>query len=297
MGEMDGAVILDKPAGITSFLAVRKVRGLLDGAKVGHIGTLDPLGTGVLPMLIGSATRLAQFYLGHKREYVAGIRFGWSTDTYDSDGAPVGDAVEVNLNASDLEGLLPRFRGVIRQVPPPVSAKKIDGVRAYKLARRQKPVEPHPVEVEIYELELVNVAGATAKLRCFCSTGTYVRSLAHELGRLMGCGAHVVELRRTRVGEFSLAEARTLDDLADLREQGCLGEAVLSPLELLPEMPVHRVGHDEASRIRQGRDFRVSPFGQCRDARLVKAVTNEGRLVCLGEAVTPRVFHPFVVFN
>ncbi len=297
MGKMDGAVILDKPAGITSFVAVRKVRGLLGGAKVGHLGTLDPLGTGVLPMLVGRATRLAQFYLGHKREYLAEIRFGWATDTYDRDGEPLGKPVEVRVDSSDLDGLLSGFRGVIRQVPPPVSAKKIDGVRAYKLARRRNPVEPDPVEVEIFELELLQVGGATARIRCFCSAGTYMRSLAHDLGGLLGCGAHVAELRRTRVGEFSLDEARTLEELEGLRDEGILDDALLSPLELLPEIPVHRVGYEEAARIRHGRDFRVSPFGQCVGAQVVKAVTNDGQLVCLGEAVMPRVYHPFVVFN
>ena len=294
---MDGAVILDKPAGITSFAAVRKVRGLLGGAKVGHVGTLDPLGTGVLPMLVGRATRLAQFYLGHKREYVAGIRFGWATDTYDQDGEPLGDPVEASIDASDVEGLLEGFRGVISQVPPPVSAKKIDGVRAYKLARSEAPVEPDPVEVEIYDLELVDVSESTATIRCFCSTGTYIRSLAHAIGQLMGCGAHVASLRRTRVGEFSLEDARTIEDLQGLSESGTLDRAVLSPLDLLPEIPVHRVGRDEAALIRHGRDFRVSPFGKCRDARFIKAVTADGQLVCLGQAVIPRVFHPFVVFN
>ncbi len=294
---MDGAVILDKPSGITSFMAVRKLRRLLDGAKVGHVGTLDPLGTGVLPMLVGRATRLAQFYLGHKREYVADIRFGWATNTYDRDGEPLEEPVEIRLAASDLEEPLSRFRGVITQVPPPVSAKKIDGVRAYKLARSQKPVAPNPIQVEIHELELVAVDGAMARVRCFCSTGTYIRSLAHELGRIMGCGAHVAELRRTRVGEFSLEDAWTLQELEELRDDGCLDQAVLSPLDLLPEIPIHRVGYDEAARIRQGRNFRVSPFGQCRDAQIVKAVTHDGRLVCLGKAVTPRFYHPFVVFS
>ena len=294
---MDGAVILDKPAGITSFLAVRRVRGILGGAKVGHLGTLDPLGTGVLPMLVGKATRLARFYLGHKREYVAEIRFGWSTDTYDADGEPTGERVEVALDPSRLEGCLSGFRGVISQTPPPVSAKKIGGVRAYKLARRKVKVEPDPVDVEIYELELLETRGPSAKIRCHCSTGTYIRSLAHDLGRLMECGAHVAALRRTRVGEFSLDDSRTLDELQELRDGGRLAEAVLSPLDLLPEMPVHRVDYAEASRIRHGRDFRVSPFGPCRDARYVKAVTADGRMVCLGEAVMPRVFHPFVVFS
>ncbi len=296
MRPMDGAVILDKPGGITSFGAVRKVRWLVGGGKVGHLGTLDPLGTGVLPLLIGRATRLARFYLHHEREYVATIRFGWATSTYDSDGEPVQERTEVELDATALEEALDRFRGVISQVPPPVSAKKIDGVRAYKLARKQVPMQLEAVEVEVMELELQEAAGAEAVVRCLCSAGTYLRSLAHDLGAALGCGAHVAALRRTRVGDFHVAEAHTLEQLEALRSEGRLEDALVQPVELLPGVPVHRVDATMAARIGQGHDFRVSPFGSCDDARVVKAVGPDGRLLCLGEAVSPRLFHPAIVF-
>ncbi len=294
---MDGAIILDKPAGITSFLAVRKVRGLLGGDKVGHLGTLDPLGTGVLPLLVGRATRLARFYLGHKREYVARVRFGWATSTYDAQGEVVGDKCDVVLDAAALEESLDAFRGAIHQVPPPVSAKKVDGVRAYKLARTLKPVELEPVEVAIHELELLGVAGAVATLRCLCSAGTYIRSLAHDWGLTMGWGAHVAELRRTQVGDFRVDNALTLEALEAMRDDDRLEDALLAPTQLLPELPVHRVDAAMASRIRHGHNFQVSPFGECGEARLVKAVGPDGRLLCLGKAVSPRLFHPFVVFQ
>ena len=294
---MDGAIVLDKPAGITSFAAVRKVRRLLGGEKVGHVGTLDPLGTGVLPMLVGQATRMAQFYLGHERAYEAGIRFGWATTSYDRDGEPLSDPREVSLDRPALERLLPRFRGVLQQTPPPVSAKKVDGVRAYKLSRAKKPVDLDPVEVEIYELELLAVGSSSARLRCVCSAGTYIRSLAHDLGRELGCGAHVESLRRTQVGDFGIDDAHSLESLDALREEDGLDRAVLSPLDLLPDIPVHRVDAGEAARIRHGRDFRVSPFGRCGDASLVKAVGPDGRMLCLGKVVIPRTFHPFVVFT
>lgn len=297
MSSMDGAVILDKPAGITSFVAVRTVRRLLGGEKVGHLGTLDPLGTGVLPMLVGRATRLAQFYLGHEREYLAKIRFGWATTTYDREGEPVGEAEEVVLDGSSLEELLGSYRGVITQVPPPVSAKKVDGVRAYKLVRRKRTVEIDPVEVEIRELELVGVSGTSATIRCLCSSGTYIRSLAHDLGQEMGCGAHVAELRRTQVGEFAIADALTLESLESMRDESRLEEALLPALDLLPDIPIHRVDAGEAARIRHGRDFRVSPFAACGDAVVVKAVGPDGQLLCMGKAVVPRTYHPVVVFN
>lgn len=292
---MNGAIVLDKPAGITSFGAIRRVRNLLDGEKVGHLGTLDPLGTGVLPLLVGRATRFAQFYTGHDREYIATIRFGWATTSYDADGERVGEPVEIELDAIELESRLDRFRGEIRQVPPPVSAKKIDGVRAYKLARKKQPVAPQPVDVEIYELELMGTDGARATLRCSCSTGTYVRSLAHDIGAEMGCGGHVATLRRTKVGDFTLDEARTIDELEALGEDGRLEEAWIPAAELLPEFPVEHVDIEQAVRIRHGQEFRVSPFGPCSDARLVKAVDREGTLLCIGKAIGPRMFHPSIV--
>lgn len=292
---MNGAIVLDKPAGITSFGAIRRVRNLLDGEKVGHLGTLDPLGTGVLPLLVGRATRFAQFYTGHDREYIATIRFGWATTSYDADGERVGEPVEIELDAIELESRLDRFRGEIRQVPPPVSAKKIDGVRAYKLARKKQPVAPQPADVEIYELELMGTEGPCATLRCSCSTGTYVRSLAHDIGAEMGCGAHVATLRRTKVGDFTLDEARTIDELEALGEDGRLEEALIPAAELLPEFPVEHVDSEQAVRIRHGQEFRVSPFGPCSDARLVKAVDREGTLLCIGKAIGPRMFHPSIV--
>ena len=297
MSLMDGAIILDKPAGITSFAAVRKIRWLLGGEKVGHVGTLDPLGTGVLPMLVGRATRLARFYLRHSREYVAKIRFGWATSTYDLEGEPAGEPQGVDLSEPELETLLEAFRGSFGQVPPPVSAKKVKGVRAYKLARKQQPVALDPVEVTIYELELMEVQGPFATLRCLCSVGTYIRSLAHDLGKEIGCGAHVTELRRTQVGDFGIDGALSLDELEAMREQDRIGEALLSPAALLPEIPVQRVDAGVAARIRFGHDFRVNPFGQSADARLVKAVGPDGRLLCLGKAVSPCLFHPFLVFD
>ena len=292
---MDGAIVLDKPAGMTSFAAVRKIRWLVGGGKVGHLGTLDPAATGVLPILVGRATRLARFYLDHRREYVVRIRFGWATSTYDAEGSQLGEAQEVELDQSALEAALEEFRGRISQVPPPVSAKKVDGVRAYKLARKDEPVELEPVEVEIHALELLDVVDPIAELRCSCSRGTYMRSLAHDLGIALGCGAHVCRLNRTQVGEFGLDRAHSLSQLEELHEEDRLEEAVLPPESLVPNLPVERVDAVTAARIRHGQDFNVSAFGECAAAHLVKAVDPHGRLLCIGRAVAPRCFHPMVV--
>lgn len=292
---MDGAIVLDKPAGITSFAAVRKVRWLVGGGKTGHLGTLDPAATGVLPILVGRATRLARFYLDHRREYVARIRFGWATTTYDAEGSQVGEASDVELDESDLEAALAGFRGCINQVPPPVSAKKVDGVRAYKLARKDEPVELEPVQVEIHALELLEVRGPFAAVRCLCSKGTYIRSLAHDLGVALGCGAHVCGLNRTQVGEFEIDRAHSLSGLQELHAHDRLQEVVLPPASLVPDLPSERVDAVTAARIRHGQDFNVSAFGECADAHLVKAIDPQGNLLCIGEAVAPRLFHPVVV--
>ena len=292
---MDGAIVLDKPAGMTSFAAVRKIRRLVGGAKVGHLGTLDPAATGVLPIVVGRATRLARFYLDHRREYVARIRFGWSTSTYDAEGIHVGEARQVELDESALEAALEAFRGCVSQVPPPVSAKKVDGVRAYTLARKDEPVELEPALIEIHALELLEVDGPCATVRCLCSAGTYIRSLAHDLGAALGCGAHVCGLNRTKVGEFELGDAHSLQRLEEFQAQDRLEQAVRPPAELVPSIPVERVDAVTATRIRHGRDFGVSALGGCATARLVKAVDPQGHLLCVGEAVAPGWFHPVVV--
>lgn len=293
---MDGVIVLDKPRGISSHDAVRKVRWLANTRKVGHLGTLDPLGTGVLPLVVNKASRLARFFLDHEREYEAALRFGWATDSYDGDGAVVGEKREAAIDPARLEELLAEFRGVQQQMPPPISAKKIGGVPAYKLARRNRPVALEPVEVEIYNLELLEAAGATASIRCRCSAGTYIRSLAHDLGQRLGCGAHVDSLRRTLVGDFAVEDAYSLEELEDMRGQERIDEAFLPLEKLLPEFPIHRVDAAAANRIGHGRDFRVSPFGNAKEARRIKAVDPGGRLVCIGEAVMPRLYHPIIVF-
>lgn len=248
-------------------------------------------------MLVGRATRLAQFYGDHEREYVADLRFGWATTTYDREGEPLADRVEVALDGTRLEELLASYRGTISQVPPPVSAKKVDGVRAYRLARDRQFVKLDPVEVEIRELELLAMGGDAATVRCLCSPGTYIRSLAHDLGRDMGCGAHVAGLRRTQVGEFGIDDALSLDLLESMQAEGRLEQALVAPRELLPDIPVHRVVDADASRIRHGRDFQVSPFLGSSDSKLIKALGPDGQLVCLGKLVVPRRYHPVVVFN
>jgi tRNA pseudouridine55 synthase len=288
-------IIVDKPEGWTSHDVVARVRRIARTKRIGHLGTLDPIATGVLPLVLEKATRLAQFYTRSDKIYEGVVRFGWSTNTYDRAGEPTSARKEIRVDAEELEALLARFRGEVLQTPPPVSAKKVDGKRAYELARQAIAVELEPVKVQVYELTLAGVDGAAARLRAHCSGGTYMRSLAHDLGQLMGCGAHLQELRRTASAEFEIGQARTIAQLEALAAEDRLADALVPAVKLLPGIPSVYVDDVTVAHIRHGRNFPASPFRSEPASRHVKAVTREGDLVAIGEAVLPNLYHPVVV--
>lgn len=292
---MNGVIVVDKPAGWTSHDVVNKLRRLAGVKKIGHLGTLDPQATGVLPLLIGRATRLAQFFTRNDKVYEGVIRFGWATDTYDADGEPTSPQSDPEVTREQAEEILARFRGTFLQTPPPVSAKKIDGRPAYELARKNIAVELKPVEVTVFSLEVLEVAGAEVKIRAHTSGGTYIRAIAHEAGKALGCGAFLKSLRRLASGPFEAAQAKTLEQLASLAAEDRMKEALIPAAELLPEFPTEVVDSITEGQIRQGRDFRVSPFRSRGGAKYVKAVSREGELVAIGEARLPNVYHPLVV--
>jgi tRNA pseudouridine55 synthase len=291
---MDGVIVVDKAAGWTSHDVVARFRRIARLKKVGHLGTLDPIATGVLPLVLGRATRLAQFYLHGDKVYEAVVRFGWSTTTYDKAGEPASEKQNVQLDAAVLEPLLERFRGEFLQVPPAVSAKKVEGKRAYDLARKNVAVQLEPVKVQVYELTLEGLEGDRARLRAHCSGGTYLRSIAHELGQALGCGAHLEELRRTASSEFGIAQARTIEQLELLTNGERLIDALIRPSSLLPAMPGIYVDEPVVAQIRSGRNFPASPFRGAA-ARYVKAITYGDELVAIGEVVLPNLYHPVVV--
>lgn len=292
---MDGALVIDKPAGCTSHDVVNQVRRIVQTRRIGHLGTLDPLATGVLPLLVNRATRLARYFRSSDKKYDALLRFGIRTDTYDRDGTVTATTSDFELNRERLEDALQAYRGTFLQIPPPVSAKKVHGVPAYKLARKNVPVELDPVEVTVYSLDLTEITGDTARVKVHCTGGTYVRSIADDLGQRLGCGAIIDQLRRTASGDFMEDQARTLPELEQLAARGRLAEAIILPARLLPEIPTEMVDALTAGQIRQGRDFRVSPFRSRCGGPLVKAVTREGDLVAIGEAILPNVYHPVLV--
>jgi tRNA pseudouridine55 synthase len=256
---------------------------------------LDPLATGVLPLVVGRATRLAQFFVRGEKAYDAVVRFGYATDTYDRDGTPTTPITEPVIDRAELETALESFQGLLQQTPPPVSAKKIGGTPAYKLARKNLPVELKPVEVTVHSMELAGLEGTDAHLIVRCSAGTYLRSIAHDLGKMLGCGAFVQQLRRTASGEFTLNQARPLGELEQLAQEGRLEEVLIPTAQLLPNFPSETVDLVTAGQIRQGREFRVSPFRARPGTRYVKAVTQQGDLVAIGEMKLPNVYHPFLV--
>jgi tRNA pseudouridine55 synthase len=293
----DGVIVVDKPAGWTSHDVVNRMRGIAGTRRVGHLGTLDPLATGVLPVMIGQATRLARFWENSEKAYEAVVRFGFATSTYDREGEPIGIVTEAHPSAEQIECCLASMRGEIDQVPPPVSAKKVNGVPAYRLARKNIAVDLAPVKVHIYELSLRGVEGDRARLSVRCSPGTYVRSIAHQLGIALGCGAHIDQLVRTRSGPFHLEQAHTLERLQQLKDEGRLEEALVKPALLLPQFPPVLVDDLAVRQIRQGRDFAVSPFRVNAGSEHVKAIGPDGNLVAIGRIALPHVYHPVVVMN
>jgi tRNA pseudouridine55 synthase len=292
---MNGAIVVDKPRDWTSHDVVNRMRRIAGTRKIGHLGTLDPSATGVLPLLLNRATRLAQFFTRNDKLYEGVIRFGWSTNTYDADGQPTSPQTDPVLDRERLEELFDGFRGLILQTPPPVSAKKVAGRPAYELARKNIAVDLKPVEVVIRALDLLWVEGSEVGLRVDCGAGTYVRAVAHDAGQTLGCGAHLKSLRRLQSGQFTIDQARTLEQLAQLSAADRLDEALIPAMQLLPDIPNEIVDQLTEGQIRQGRDFRVSPFRVRDGVKLVKAVSRAGELIAIGEAVMPNVYHPILV--
>lgn len=292
---LDGLIVVDKPAGLTSHDVVNRMRRLASTRKVGHLGTLDPMATGVLPLVLGRATRLAQFFSAGEKTYQASIQFGWATDTYDREGSPTSEPITPHFTRAELEAVLARFRGHFSQTPPPFSAKKVAGTPAYRLARKRIAVELKPVEVQVFALHLHEFDGTTARICVRCSAGTYLRGIAHDAGRELGCGAFLASLRRTVSGEFTEAQALTLEALGELASRGALDQALIPASRVLPEIPNATVDALTAGQIRHGKDFHLSPFIDRAGSKYIKAISPEGDLIAIGEARLPNLYHPVLV--
>jgi tRNA pseudouridine55 synthase len=300
---MNGVLIIDKPSGFTSHDVVARVRRILGQKAVGHLGTLDPLATGVLPLVLGNMTRLAQFYLGAEKSYEGVIRFGFATDTYDAEGEPLAEPRELLLSLEQVRDLSRKFLGKIEQTPPPFSAKKINGVPAYKLARKKKDVVLQPVQVEVKQFEISKLEDCRAHFAVQVASGTYLRSIAHEMGQLACCGAHLESLRRTAVAEFQINDAHTLAELeqaAQGREEGeaFTGEVnidaiLVHPRQLMPGLPSVAADADAAAKIRHGMPVNLAEFSRARE---VKVFSGQRDLIAIATRVAGTLFHPRIVF-
>jgi tRNA pseudouridine55 synthase len=293
-----GVLIVDKPAGLTSHDVVHIVRRACGGMRVGHTGTLDPFATGVLALVLGRATRLAQFFSGADKEYLADIRLGSATDTYDATGTITFTAADPNKMPAraEIERVLAGLRGPQEQLPPPFSAKMAGGVRAYTRARQGLPVDLRPASVIAHALDDVAVDGDTVRLHVHCSAGYYVRSLAHDLGRALGVGGHLIALRRVRSGPFELAAAESLEEILRHPE---VALARVQPLDgLLPEIPAVHLTSEGALRVAHGQTVgpahSSAPAGDS-TARRVRLVGPDGELLGLADRREGDVLHPSLV--
>jgi len=295
---MNGVVVIDKPPGLTSHDVVNRVRRILGQRSVGHLGTLDPSATGVLPIVLGNLTRLAQFYAHSEKTYEGVIRFGFATDTYDADGEPTTPPQDVRINYDAVRALAAQFQGAIEQMPPPFSAKKIAGVPAYKLARKKQKVELKPVPVEIKEFEILETTADQANFRARVASGTYIRSVAHEMGQKLGCGAHLASLRRTAVAEFTIEDAHSLQALEAAMQQGSAESFVLTmlvhPRKLVPQLPCVTANEESAALIRSGRAVNLPEMSR---APQVKVFYGQRDLIAIATRIAGTLFHPSIVFS
>jgi len=288
-------MVIDKPGGMTSHDVVNRLRKITGERSIGHLGTLDPMASGVLPLLLGRFTRLAQFFSAAEKSYAGTIRFGYATDTYDAEGEKVGDSVEPSLTLDQVRGAAVRFLGTMEQMPPAFSAKKVGGVPAYKMARAGKAVELKPATISISRFEIVRLEGGDAAFEMSVSAGGYVRSVAHELGRDLGCGAHLASLRRTQAGAFTLAQAKTLEDLAtQAGNLEALSDLCVHPRALLPEMPTVTGDPLALGRLRNGAQANLPEFSS---ASLVKVFATQRELLGVAKRVAGTLFQPVVILS
>ena len=296
---MNGLLVIDKPAGMTSHDVVSRLRKISGESSIGHLGTLDPMATGVLPLLFGKFTRLAQYFSSAEKSYSGTIRFGFATDTYDAEGQPTGPdcfaEIDTPFTLDRVRGAAGRFHGEIQQMPPQFSAKKVAGTPAYKLARQGKPVELKAVTIHIASFEIVALEGADASFTMSVSAGGYVRSVAHELGQELGCGAHLASLRRTRAGVFTLADVHTLDEVQSLAGNvDALEKLCVHPRTLLPEMPAVTGDEQSLGRLRNGAQANLPEYS---GAPLVKVFASQRELAGIAKRIAGTLFQPVVVMS
>lgn len=307
---MDGVLVIDKPVGLTSHDVVARVRRALGIRRVGHLGTLDPMATGVLPLVVGRATRLASLLAPAQKTYDGIVQLGVVTDTYDATGTVTTDIRDrmaggdpAPPTADAVARAAEAFTGTFLQQPPPYSAKKVRGVRAYRLARRQRPVAPEPVTVTVHAIDMLEVTPMHVRCRVTCDAGFYMRALAHDLGAALGCGACLTSLRRERNGAFDLSSALRFEDLE--QPAATLAEQLIPIRELLPEAPRLILTPHGAARARHGNDLTAADVVSSdrewtgtplpADEALAWLYDADGALLAVARSNAARVLHPAIV--
>jgi tRNA pseudouridine55 synthase len=280
---VSGVLVIDKPVGMTSHDVVQAVRRGTGIRRAGHTGTLDPRASGVLVVLVGPAVRLSEFVSASDKRYQAIIRLGESTDTYDGDGE-VTRRSAVDITEQQIEEALTQFEGTVEQVPPAYSAKKINGQKAYELARNGEEVELEAKEIDVYHLELLEWDPPEAIVDVYCSSGTYVRALANDLGEVLDCGGHLVGLRRTKSGEFALRDAVQLRKLQDAFDNGEWYRYLIPAAEALSDWPSRELSFEEVDLVRHGHRIPVEDVPDNPD-HWVRAISQQGELVALIEYI------------
>lgn len=279
MNNVSGVLVVDKPVGLSSHDVVQIVRRGTGIRRAGHTGTLDPRASGVLVVLIGPAVRLSEFVSAEDKRYQATIRMGSSTDTYDSEGVPSGPEVEVDVSREKFDEILQSYVGEIEQVPPAYSAVKVQGKKAYEMARRGEEVELAPRIIQVHSLELLEWEPPEVVVDVHCSSGTYVRSLANDIGEDLGVGAHLVGLRRTKSGHFTLRDAVSMRQLRDDFETGAWAKSLIPAAEALGDWKTVEVSEDELKTLANGNRIPI----QKGDTGLARAISLEGELVAIIE--------------
>jgi tRNA pseudouridine55 synthase len=279
---------------MTSHDVVAKLRRITGESAIGHLGTLDPLATGVLPMLLGKYTRLAQFFGPLPKTYTGSIRFGFATDTYDADGSPIAPVSDRLPSDEQIQGEAAYFHGPMEQIPPPFSAKKVGGKPAYQAARRGEPITLKPASVQIQEFTVGSIVGEQAEFRMCISSGGYVRSVAHELGQKLGCGAHLASLRRIAAGPFIIDQALSLEEVMTRVAGGTLVESLPHPRTLLPDLPATTASLFTAGRLRNGNAVNLPEYSS---APLAKVFAGQRELVAIVRRVAGTLFQPIVVLG
>ena len=290
---LDAVIVIDKPASWTSHDVVARLRRILGERSAGHLGTLDPMATGVLPVVLGRYTRLSQFYNHSEKSYDGEIRFGFATDTYDAEGEPTGTPQALQVTLEEIQKLSGEFLGPQQQMPPPFSAKKIHGVPAYKLARKKVEVTLKPSSVEVFGLEILpSQSSDCVGFRARVSSGTYIRSIAHDLGQRAGCGAHLSNLRRTTVAEFTIEQAHTLEAVERAMLTGNAEDLFIHPRRILPQLPSVTANDETVAYIRNGRSVNLPEFSK---SKLVKVFAGQAEIVCIAQRIAGTLFHPKLV--